>query len=158
MSRRGRSWSALAAMVTVSVAACSSSGPKSCGSLASCQAAAVKRFGHQVLTPADAIYVYGAFDRGVIGLEFRDTASAQTFSVFAGRPGSKQVSCPGQVVQVSGGRSVCAGRTTTSVRAQFVSGNLLYTVDIPTATANKTITSLSGNEQAFVTRLLAGFH
>ena len=139
------------ASVAGTVACASPTGPKSCGTLAACQADATRRFGHPLLVPVGDTYVQGALDRGVVGLEFRDP-SAGPFSVFAGKPGSNHASCPGQVLQAPAARTFCGGRTIDALRAQFVSGQLLYTVDVPAPRSSAS--SLSPADEALLERVV----
>jgi hypothetical protein len=88
-----------------------------------------------VLVTPSADYVGGAFNRGVLGLAFRDQPTSRTFSVFVGRPGGKAAKCAGTVVDAGQSRSFCFGRTATNLEAQFFTGNLLYTVTMPSPTS-----------------------
>jgi hypothetical protein len=144
-----------AIIVAVGLVACSSPSQKSCGGLQSCQAAAARRFGHALLAPPAATFVQGAADRGVMGLEFNDRETGRVFSEFAGRPGSKQARCPGQIIVTSTRRSFCFGRNKSSSVAQFVSGGLLYTVALAAPSGSGQSTAPSAADQDAMTHIVA---
>jgi hypothetical protein len=146
----------MAAMISILAAGCAVGSTTShCATLPACTAAGSRRLGQVVLVPQGATFVQGEIKQGVLGVEFRDTATGRRFSMFVGHPASGTTSCPGTVITLSTTRRFCYGRT-TELLAQFTAQRLLYTltVSLPSGSVS-TGPAAAVSDQELVTRIVS---
>jgi hypothetical protein len=147
----------MAAIISILAAGCALGSTTShCATLPACTAAGSRRLSQVVLVPQGATFVQGEIKQGVLGVEFRDTATGRTFSMFVGHPASGTTSCPGTVITLSTTRRFCYGRTTTQLVAQFTAQHLLYTLTVnPSSGSVNSSPADAASDQELVTRIVS---